>query len=781
MSTNRCAVHRSIFCILIIIAPFVSSIVRADDTIIATVILNQQDGGEYYVIKADDGDFLVRSDDLNSMGLSVYSGRTEEIDGERYVSLRSVGGIEYVFDEKALSLNITAPPSMFPSEIIDFTPQRQRNVEFPKDSSAFLNYSVDYLGADNNKRRNLGVTNELGVRIGDFLAYSDSFYTYNNTNNRFVRLMSNVTYDRRNDLARLIFGDFYASSSELGSTLNLGGVSFRKEYSMDPYFIKYPMIDFAGVVTTPSEVEIYRNGVLVGRKYLSPGEFELRNIASYGGAGTLETVIKDPFGREQHFSQPYYFTNILLRKGLHDYSYNAGFLREDYGIKNAKYGKPTVSAYHRYGFIDAITAGLAGEAGKGRYNAGPEASFLLGRFGTLTLLGAGSLDDNGWEKGAAGTLSYEYQGRTISVWLSLAGYTQNFRDINTIDSPFKTKMQGGGGAGFTTMRFGSISFDLVDIERYNSANSQLIGSVSYSRNLWRMFFASATYRVTNDDNDTNHEIFAGLSFYPGKKISVSGNYQRSDEIDTGILQIMKNPPYGEGLGYRASIERTQKSYVFDPFVQYNSNFGIHKAEYTGSYNGGTINSFNVSTAGSLAYVGKTLKLTRPINDSFALVRTGDLKDIGIFVSSQKVGKTSKSGKAIIPDLNSYYDNRISIDAGEIPIDYNIPQATKYISPAFRSGSLIDFEVKKLNAATGMLKIKTASKVVPLEFYEVSITAGDKEIVFPTGRGGEFYIEDINPGSYNASFEYNGKACGFELVIPERDEPIVDVGEIVYKN
>ena len=83
--------------------------------------------------------------------------------------------------------------------------------------------------------------------------------------------MSNITYDRREDLKRIVFGDFFASSGELGSTLNMGGISFSKNYKIDPYFIKYPEIGFSGLASLPSELEVYRDGVLIRKERILTG------------------------------------------------------------------------------------------------------------------------------------------------------------------------------------------------------------------------------------------------------------------------------------------------------------------------------------------------------------------------------------------------------------------------------------------------------------------------------------------------------------------------------
>jgi hypothetical protein len=72
------------------------------------------------------------------------------------------------------------------------------------------------------------------MRSGDVLFLTDSLYTKTPEDSKWVRLMSNVTYERRGDLQWLVAGDTFASSGELGSTVNIGGLSFAKLYRLDP-------------------------------------------------------------------------------------------------------------------------------------------------------------------------------------------------------------------------------------------------------------------------------------------------------------------------------------------------------------------------------------------------------------------------------------------------------------------------------------------------------------------------------------------------------------------
>jgi len=53
----------------------------------------------------------------------------------------------------------------------------------------------------------------------------------------------------------------------------------------------------------------------------------------------------------------------------------------------------------------------------------------------------------------------------------------------------------------------------------------------------------------------------------------------------------------------------------------------------------------------------------------------------------------------------------------------------------------------------------------------------KELSFPTGKGGEFYLENLRSGTYGATFEFEGRKCAVELKVPEAEETIVDLGGI----
>lgn len=797
----------AILLFIIVIKPL--SGVEAAETIVLSILLNSEHKGEFFVDLTGDGDFFIKVEDLKSMGFRELPGKVIDISGDRYISLKSMPGVEFMFNERDITLVITASPELLPSITVDFTPKRLANVYYPKDNSAFLNYGVNYSKSDPSDVENFGASSQLGIRAGDFLFISDSSYTKSEGNEDLARLMSNITYDRREDMQRVVIGDSFASSGDLGSSINIGGISFSKVYQINPYFIKSPTLDISGLISLPSEVEVYLNGMLIKREKLSPGEFDLKNISYYGGAGLVEIVIIDPFGKRQKISHPFYLTDLLLKKGLHEYSYSTGFMREDFGIDSNRYGDPALSAFHRFGVSDSLTIGLRGEATSGSYSLGPQLSYNSNNAGIFTV----SLSNSGNDKegtGFAASLNHIYYGKSINTKLLLKKFTRDYLVVATDPASEKTKYEAGAGVGYVDGKgFGSLSLDFTNTKTYQGIAKQGVAA-TYSRNLSDNLSAFVTVKNTDVSNqEMANEFFAGINYYMGGNINLSSSYQMSDDADVEMVQVQKSPPIGEGLGYRISSQRTgpeAASYRLNPSLQYNSRYGIYEGEYRGDYSeDGTGEYYRISASGGIAFIGGAVGFSRPFYDSFGLVKVGDIEGVMVFQNNQEIGRTDPTGKMFIPNMASYYDNQITINDKNIPLNYYISKTSEYVSPPLRSGSCISFDATNIQAIVGDLNIKEDGTVKPVEFHDVRMKADDMDILFPTGRGGEFYFENImpeeagddasnrkgcsyligerklpviKPGTYKASLDYAGRICSFDMVIPESDEMIINMGEVL---
>jgi outer membrane usher protein len=775
-----------LFCLLClvvagIVLPFS---VRAEmENAILTMTLNGENKGELTVGMTDSGDFLLKIEDLKSMGIVSPRGEGVDFDGNSCLSLKSVKGITFSYDERAGSLNIEASPDLLARRTIDYGSTREHKIR-SGEASGFLNYALSYGRSDPSREQSASVSAQTGFRARDYLFQSDFIYEDNLCKKGFARLMSNLTYDRQKPMERIVIGDSYASSGILGSTVNMGGISYSKNYEMNPDFLRQPAFDYSGFVKSPSEVSILVDGTRIKTDRLSPGTFDLKNLLASTGPRDLEIVIRDMYGREEALTYSYYFTDALLRKGLHEFTYNLGLLRKGFGVESDGYGKPVLVASHRYGLTNSITAGYRMEATPDLLNGGGRLTYGFRGLGVSDISAAISSVRNG-KDGFALSLNHVYTGRVFSGRVAVSAYSKFYSTI--ADCPWRemSRYEVSGGIGYGTPKLGSLSLDFANIAKYSGETKRAAG-VSYSRNLTKTVSVSFGARRSIDGGARNQVAF-GITWSPGKDTTVSSYYQGETKNQAGIVQVQKNPPSSEGFSYRASVEAKARSgsvsETVNPYVQYNGRYGIYAAEYRGSSERGQPDGHDIrlSASGAVVYAGGSAVLSRPVYDSFATVKVAELPNIAVYHNNQEIGKTDSAGRVVVPGLNSYAENEIRINDKDIPVNYTFDRVSAKVFPLPRSGSQVRFDATKTQAFTGKLAIRSAGTAKPVEFRRVKLNVEGKEIVLDTGRDGELYFENIAPGTYHADLDYQGKRSGFAIAVPSSDEVVVDLGEVIVED
>ena len=99
-----------------------------------------------------------------------------------------------------------------------------------------------------------------------------------------------------------------------------------------------------GQSRAPSTVELYINDALRQTSQVPTGPFTIDNFPQITGSGQARIVVRDLLGRETVLVQDFFSSTSLLRKGLSDYSFEAGAVRRNLGIDSANYGAGFVRA-----------------------------------------------------------------------------------------------------------------------------------------------------------------------------------------------------------------------------------------------------------------------------------------------------------------------------------------------------------------------------------------------------------------------------------------------------
>jgi outer membrane usher protein len=715
-----------------------------------------------------DGDALVPVQDLHEAGLRGFAGSREIVDGRPHVSLASLGpALRYQVDEPGLALRLTARAELLGRAAIDLRPTaRPPDLEPAGDASGFLNYSVQ-LTTD---QRTSGFAEAGASHEGRLLYASGQLLADGSA----VRGLSSVTFDDADALRRLVVGDAFATTSALGGGALVGGLSIAREFRLDPYAIRAPLPRLSGFASTPSTLEVYVNGVLTREVPLPPGGYDVSNLPVTTGAGNVQTVLKDAFGRSEALSWQYYYTPALLARGLSDYGYSVGFRRLDLGRSSFEYGRPVFLGRHRVGVLDTLTLGGRLDAAEDLLSGGPSATLGL-PFGAIDLEAAASVEGGsrdpdaarGRTLGAAASLGYSFVSRRFSggalVRLLSPRYAHAALRAGDDRGSLQTGVYAGAPVG-SRLNLG-VSYSLVerrDAGRSDSASAR--ADLLLARNVTLGLSGS---RSKSPDGAPVHDVFASLSwaFAPG---SVADVAVRSD--DRASAGVQRGLPAGTGFGYRARAGLAEAAGEGSGVVQYQWDHGRYELQYDRS---SATRVGTATLAGGVVVLGERLFLSRPVQEGYGLIRVG-VPGIRGFAEGQEIGRTDARGDLLVPRLLPYYGNRLGIADRDVPVEYRIGRTELLAAPTQRGGVVTRFAVVPLRALEGELVTAAGGGAVPPAYGELTVRASAGSFSSPVGRDGRFYLESVPPGTYEGEVEWSGGRCRVALVVPE-SPPMADAG------
>jgi len=747
---------------------------RATETVILKLIVNSMDFGEQFIMMTGEGVILITPEDLLEIGLKRLPERAKgaevSVEGTDYIPLYALAPeVTYELDEREAVLNITVAPGLFRKNVVDLSRKETSPAERTHNNSAFINYSLYYNMDDDFNFTSLSLPLEAGANIGGVLGLSTFSYTKNDTEDNLARLMTSVTVDDPGRQRRYVFGDVSAASGVLG------GVGVSKNFSLTPFFVTSPVLTLKGVLETPSDVELYVDERLVETLHLGPGEFELTNITEATGRGNATLVIKDAFGRETRITRPFYISTSLLKPGLHEYSYNLGFRREGLGTEDFEYGGLAFSGFHRLGITESFTGRLSADADKETISLVSDAGFTLGGLGEATA--SASARRTLGRYGYSGSLGYSFGAKGIGGGLSISGFTKDFSYTATGASASAPHISGSLGLSYNVEMLGSFSASYSFTKKWIGTDTATT-SLIYSKRLFdkASLFVRASRTRAGTKTDT---VFAGLNFILGKERSGGLGYTVQDSGSSQNAYFSKNAPAGTGSGYRLSVDRNEDSSGTETYSSNAS--GIYRGRY-GRYSAdvrrsGEKNSYSLSASGALGFIGSSVHASRPINDAFALVKVGNVKGVRVSSNNQVVGRTNRNGEVFVPNLTSYYDNSLSIDDTDIPVNYEITDVSRRVSTPLRGGGVVGFKVKKLQAFLGSFAVVEKGEAKKAEYWGFEIRPEEETTTIIVGRDGEFYLENIPAGTWPARLFLKDKECRFDMTIPESEEMMVDMEEV----
>ena len=711
-----------------------------------TLTVNGVDKGEV-LVRVAENDIWAPLGTLTTAGIHGLGGRRDVVNGEEWVSLASLApAVTFDLDERTLLLRLTASPDLLDFTARDLHSGAPPDLVYRRSSNGFVNYAFNWRG-----RGEFDLFADTGASLaGAFVSNTMSVIN----GHTVMRGLTSATIDEPRRLRRWTVGDTFATGGPLGGDVLVGGVSVFREFSVQPYFVRYPGLSMRGAVTTPSTIELYVNDRLVRRDTVAPGRFELANVPMTGGANDARIVIKDAFGNVREVSESYYVTTSTLSKGLHDYQYTLGLQRRDDGRSTA-YSRPVLIARHRAGISDRVTVGGRMESGTSVFSGGPIVNVRL-PFAEMEAAAGASRDRGRW--GAAGSLSLTHSSRRVSWGTNLQPSSARYATVGPIARIDRPRLE---ATGFVSGQVGGMSLTLqhsrATLHQTEALRQRttLLVSTRLTRGL--DLIASATRGI--ESGRGANQLFIGVNaLMRGATASLSA--ERGERGMQSAVELRRPTPAGTGYGYALRAREDDRSWTGS--VEYQGPFGRYEIRRDGRA-GDEQNTLGLS--GGLVVVGGAVHPSRPVQSSFALIRVPGVKGVRAYSNHQEVGRTNTRGELLIPDLLPYYGNLLRIADEDIPLEYEIDQVQMTIAPPNRGGALVTFPVTRVQSINGSVRLAVGGQVVVPAFGTLTIVVEGKGASSPVGADGEFYFQNIAAGRHHAVVQHAGMSCEFDLVIP----------------
>jgi outer membrane usher protein len=228
--------------------------------------------------------------------------------------------------------------------------------------------------------------------------------------------------------------------------------------------------------------------------------------------------------------------------------------------------------------------------------------------------------------------------------------------------------------------------------------------------------------------------------------------------------VQQDLPTDAGMGYRLSLSSSEEQ---DASVAYQGRAGTATVDYA-SRNGAT--GVRVGATGAIALTSAGAMTARRLDQSFAVVQVADYSGLTVYVDNQPVGRTDAGGRVLVDSLRAYERNEISVDPTEVPLDGSLAMASIDVTPAYRSGAVVQFPVSRAHAATMRLAQPDGTPVPA----GATATVGDRQ--FPVALDGLLYAEGL-AGAMRVTVRWLDGECAVVARRPAGKDALPDLGTL----
>ncbi|HET8745747.1 MAG TPA: fimbria/pilus outer membrane usher protein [Ramlibacter sp.] len=747
-----------------------------DEEIIVQVRSNGVARGDFTLIRRADGDLWIPASDLERLQIQPLREARRERNGETFYSSAALGASKVVFNEEQLTVDIDFTAESLQGTSIDLSDRRLSTAAAAARNSLVLSYRLSMVQS-RGAPVEAALETDMNVRWQGILLRQEARLLTAGPGRHLQRGATQAVYDDRTNARRYVAGDVFSTAGAYGSGLTGAGLLLQKVYELTPDVVRHPLPTLQASTSLPAEVEVAVDGRPVYHTRVAPGPIVLNNLPVSGGTHNLRLTITDAAGRREVIEQPFLFTDSVLAQGFHEYSYFVGKRSELDSAGQLQYREPAWQGYHRYGLTDRLTVAAGGEGNRDFHNLGGGITLRSDRLGLLSLDLLSSVTHGGGPHAAGWSARYTYDSRFGSLVFGRRRFESGFRsfgDPATVPFPLgETRL--GVSTGFGRL---VVSADLA--RTVTAKERRDTRSLRFSTFLSRAVSVFAEYQTTRVNGTPGWAANLYLRADFDSQRWTSASIRGTAVGQTVEVQAGQQVPAGEGFGYRVGVqsdlgrrEDARATLAADWHLR-PANLGLFAA----AAREGGFTVVQGTAAGALVGLDGFWGLTREVNDAFALVKLGvPQPGVEVLLNNRSRGRTDAQGRLLIPDLSSIGRQDVSINDRDLNILYSLKEKHRTIQPVFRSGSVIDFGIRRVRAVAGVASLIQEGEAKPLVARAWTMRGPAGPVSIETSSAGEFYLEDALPGNYTGTVEGPGNrryAC--RMTVPDFPEPVLELKE-----
>lgn len=658
------------------------------DPLYLTVELNGRDTGVIIRATLNGGQLLARARDLEAVGLDLsHQGQA----GDTLLALDSIPDLQYRYDAGRQALALQAPNDLL-QPFVYGRPAAVPAAGATSGRGVVLNYDAYY---QYERQATLSLWNELRY-FSPLGVFENSGAAYmGHRRDDYVRFDTSWTHSDPDAMRTLRLGDTISSSLDWIRPVRMAGIQISRNFDLRPDLVTFPVPLVTGSAAVPSTVDLYINNIHRSSVDVPQGPFIFNDAPGITGAGTATIVTRDALGRAVSSTLPLYVDRRMLAEGLTGYSVEAGFLRRNYGYDSFEYDHdPAGSATVRHGYSDSLTLEGQAQAMPGAFNAGGGALLRLGSRGVLNV---GVSASGGAGSGTRMTLGYQWIQPRFSIDLQTTRSFGDYWDLGGTDGyPAPHSLD----RATLSVPFGdtqSVALSYIGYETEGYAPSR-IGSVAYTASLGKRASVNVSaFQDFGPQRDKGVFLSLNISLESGTHLGAYGGRQNGETSYNA--SAMRSPDYDGGWGWGVQAGRTAHMRWGQAQTTYRGRYGEVTA-LAQNFDGR--DGFALNASGGMVLMDGGLALSRRIHDSFALVSTNGIEEVPVRHENRLIGRTDGKGHYLIPDLNAYQSNQVSIDGLHLPARMKLTDNSRTVVPQWRSGVLVEFPITEYRAATVLL-------------------------------------------------------------------------------